>query len=94
MLYPLIRIERAIALTLINPNDPIKAVAVSEIASVFGPLLIPVINKRIIVLTAALVYYPRFAYSIIECHNKQYKLYNQIENMCLIILIISLINIK
>ena len=47
MLYPLIRANRALISVLIYPEHPVQAIAASEIVSVFGPFLNPIIMKII-----------------------------------------------
>ena len=47
-LVPLIRANRAIAASLIFPENPLPAIAVSEVISVIGPILKPDLFPRIL----------------------------------------------
>ena len=93
MLYPLVRVNRALASILIYPEHPIQSIATSEIISVVGPFLTPTIYKKIMVLTSALLYSPKFANYILSIHFEEYKIYNKREIYCLtIFLLINLLN--
>ena len=43
-LVPLIRANRAIAASLIFPENPLPAIAASEVISVIGPILKSILN--------------------------------------------------
>ena len=90
-IVPLLRINRALAATLICPEDPIKAVAVSEIVSVIGPMLNPKIFSRIIAYTVAFMYQPMYASAIIDIYKKNDYIYYQAELCCLLLFVISLL---
>ena len=60
-LVPLIRANRAIAASLIFPENPLPAIAVSEVISVIGPILKPDLFPRILGTIMAMIYQPYFA---------------------------------
>ena len=61
MIYPLIRIGRAIVSTSILPLDPINCITISEVTSVFVPLFLPNFDIKLNRLIHTLVYaYPYF----------------------------------
>ena len=47
-LYPLIRINRALAATLIYSEHPVEAIAISEVISVVGQFFNPMIYRNLI----------------------------------------------
>ena len=87
MLYPFIRLNRAIAAILINPSQPIQSIAISETISVVGPLLNPNLYPKIFATLLTMSYFPHFASSILKLHNNKYTIYNQTE-ICLLLLFI------
>tara|TARA_B100000945_G_C20196944_1_gene509556 strand:+ start:317 stop:613 length:297 start_codon:yes stop_codon:yes gene_type:complete len=78
-LIPYIRINRAISASLLYPQDPFKAIAASEIISVFGPLLNPKMYSKIMALTICMMCNPNFSYLFIENYQKNQALYYQTE---------------
>ena len=90
MLYPLIRINRAIASCIIYPDHPIKAIAISEIVSVVGPLLNPKNYLRILSFLLTVSNNPHFAGHIFEIYNKPFIKYNQAEIILLLIFILTI----
>lgn len=84
-LIPLIRINRAVASTLILPNEPLKAIAVSEIISIFSPIINPFMYKKILTLTISLMYMPNYSYFILNNYKKKNLKYNQPE-ICFLLL--------
>ena len=85
MLYPLIRINRAIASVLICPEYPIQAIATSEISSVIIPLLNLNMHSKILSTILAMIYFPQYSSFILDIHNRRYLIYNQAE-ICLLLL--------
>lgn len=88
MLQSLIRTNRAISSILIYPQHPICAIATSEIISVLGPFCTPIIYKKILTLTVAILYCPNLANYILTKHYEQSKIYNQGEICCLLLFIL------
>jgi len=84
-LIPFIRINRALASTLLMPNEPIKAIAISETVTLFGPFLNPYMYKKIINMTIILMYIPNYSSNILEYYKNENLKYNQAE-ICLILL--------
>ena len=84
-LIPFIRINRALASTLLMPNEPIKAIAISEIVTLFGPFLNPYMYKKIINMTIILMYIPNYSSNILGYYKNENLKYNQAE-ICLILL--------
>ena len=84
-LIPIIRINRAFASSLLLPNEPIKAIALSEIVSVFGPFLNPYMYKKIINMTIVLMYVPYYSSYILKYYNNQNLKYNEAE-ICFLLL--------
>ena len=69
-LIPLIRVNRAIASTILLPDEPFKAIAISEIISTIEPIL----NfKEFIVYSIAIMYKPEYSSGIIEIYTKHSK---------------------
>ena len=86
-LVGLIRTNRAIAASLIYPDHPIQAIAVSEFASVIIPLLNPKLLPRIIGTMFAIMYHPTFAHYYIKKYYELNNIYNQAE-ICTILLFV------
>lgn len=84
-LSPLIRINRAVASTLILPDHPIQAIALSETITIFAPLLNPSFYSRTIAHIITFMYNPRFSWYILKNYEKGDIVYNQAE-ICLLIL--------
>ena len=93
-LSPLIRINRAVASTLILPDHPVQAIALSEMITVFAPLLNPSFYSRTIVHIITFMYNPRFAWYILKNYEKADIVYNQAEISLLILFNIYLIITK
>ncbi len=93
MLYPLLRVNRAISSILIAPEHPIQAVAVSEIVSFVAPLLNPSMYTKTLSALIAMIYMPQFSLEILNIHYKRYIIYNQAE-MCCILLFITTYGIQ
>jgi hypothetical protein len=81
-LIPLIRLNRAIASTIILPDEPIKAIAISEIISAIEPIL----NfKEFMVYTVAIMYRPEYSSEIIKIYEKRKLVYKEAEIYCLLV---------
>jgi hypothetical protein len=90
-LIPLVRTNRAIAASLIYPENPILAVAVSEIVSVIVPLLNPKKYSKIMAHIIAFIYNPNFASSILESYKNSDIIYYKSEICFLLLFCITLI---
>lgn len=90
MLYPFIRMNRAIASCLICSEHPIKAIAISESISAIGPLLNPKNYLTILSFLLTISYCPDYARHIFEIYNKPFLKYNQAEICCILIFIITI----
>ena len=86
-MVPFLRINRAIAASLINPNHILESIAVSEAISVLGPMFNPKFYAKIIALSIVVVYKPSFIDVIIKKHNDENLLYYQAE-LCTLLLFI------
>lgn len=81
-LIPLIRVNRAIASTILLPDEPFKAIAISEIVSTIEPIL----NfKEFIVYTLAIMYRPEHSIGILEIYKKHKLVYKEGEICCLLL---------
>tara|TARA_B100000900_G_scaffold349111_1_gene315144 strand:- start:1666 stop:1965 length:300 start_codon:yes stop_codon:yes gene_type:complete len=78
-LIPIVRVNRAIAATLLYPQHPILNIATTEVISVFGPFLYPEMYTKIIALTLCIMYYPNYAYFFITNYQKNQNIYYQAE---------------
>ena len=85
----LIRANRAIVASLIYPEHPIQAIAVSEVASVLIPLLNPDLFPKILATTIAIMYNPLFANHLIKAYHQEYTNHNQAEICCLLLFILT-----
>mgnify|MGYP001241358864 FL=1 len=92
-LVPLIRTNRAIAASLIYPEHPIQAIAISEIVSVLGPFLNPNMYNKIIGIMFAIMYMPNYSSYFLNYYNKQNLLHDQAE-ICTILLFILILSIN
>ena len=90
-LIPLVRTNRAIAASLIYPENPVLAVAASEIVSVIVPLLNPKKYSKIMAHIIALIYNPNFASSILESYQNSDIIYYKSEICFLLLFCITLI---
>ena len=90
-LIPLVRTNRAIAASLIYPENPVLAVAASEIVSVIVPLLNPKKYSKIMAHIIAFIYNPNFASSILESYQNSDKIYYRSEICFLLLFCITLI---
>ena len=84
-LIPLLRINRALASSLILPNEPIKAIALSETISLIGPFLNPYVYKKIINVITTLLFIPDYTSYVVNYYNQENLKYHQIE-ICTILL--------
>lgn len=91
-LVPLIRANRAIAASLIFPENPLQAIAVSEVISVIGPILKPDLFPRILGTIMAMMYQPYFANYYIQKYHELNNLHNQAE-ICSLLLFISVLSL-
>lgn len=87
MLYPFIRVNRAISSILIAPEHPIQAIAASEIISVVAPLLNQKFYSKTIATIITMMYMPQFTNEILKTHYKRYVMYNQAEICCILLFI-------
>jgi len=87
-LFPLIRSSRAITACYIIPEEPIKAIAISEFVSVIIPLLNPKLFSRIYGLMLTSIYNPSFASFYLESYNKINNIHNQAEICCLLLFLL------
>lgn len=92
-MVPFLRINRAIAASLINPNHIIESIIVSETISVLGPMFNPKFYAKIIALSIVVIYKPSFIDVIIKKHNDENLLYYQAE-LCTLLLFIFTICIQ
>ena len=88
-LLPIIRVNRAIASTLLFPEYPIHSVAASEIISVFGPFLNPNIYTNIMTLIISIMYNPNFADFFIKKYKETQSIYYQSEICSSLLFIIT-----
>ena len=91
-LVPLIRTNRAIAASLIYPQHPIKAIAISEVISIIGPFLNPNMYNKIIGIMFTIMYMPNYSSYFLNYYYKQNLLHDQAEicSLLLFVLIMSL----
>ncbi len=92
-LMPFIRINRAIAATLIYPSHPIQAIAISETISVVGPFINPNMYNKILGLIFAIMYMPNYASYFLNYYNKQNLLHDQAE-ICSLLFFISKLGLQ
>ena len=92
-LVPLIRTNRAIAATLIYPEHPIQAIAISEVISVLGPFLNPNMYNKILGLMLTMMYMPNFASYFLNYYYKQNLLHDQAE-ICTILLFVFIMSFQ
>tara|TARA_B100000902_G_scaffold397269_1_gene460502 strand:- start:10486 stop:10779 length:294 start_codon:yes stop_codon:yes gene_type:complete len=78
-LIPLIRSTRAISASLIYPEHPVHAIAISEIVSVIGPILNPQLLPKILGTMYAIILNPTFAYYYLQKYNDINNMHNQAE---------------
>jgi hypothetical protein len=86
-LVPLIRANRAIAASLIFPENPLPAIAVSEVISVVGPILKPDLFPRILGTIMAMMYQPYFANYYIKKYHELNNIHNKAEICCLLLFV-------
>ena len=89
-LVPLIRANRAIAASLIYPEHPIQAIAISELSSVIIPILNPDLFPRILGTIIAAMYQPYFAHYYIKKYYKLNNIHNEAEIFILLLFILLL----
>jgi hypothetical protein len=90
-LIPLVRTNRAIAASLIYPENPILAVAASETVSVIVPLLNPKKYSKMMAHIIVLLYNPNFASLILESYQNSDIIYYRSEICLLLLFCITLI---
>lgn len=88
LLIPLVRSSRAVSACLIYPEHPIQAIAISEFASVIGPMLNPDLFTKILGTIYALMFNPTFAHYFIKTYHDINTIYNQAE-ICTTLLFIA-----
>tara|TARA_B100000242_G_scaffold293408_1_gene271422 strand:+ start:1383 stop:1673 length:291 start_codon:yes stop_codon:yes gene_type:complete len=91
-LVPLIRTNRAIAASLIYPEHPIQAIAISEVISVLGPFFNPNMYNKIIGIMFAIMYMPNYSSYFLNYYYKQNLLYDQAE-ICTILLFVFIMSL-
>tara|TARA_B110001450_G_scaffold45573_1_gene42143 strand:- start:1282 stop:1575 length:294 start_codon:yes stop_codon:yes gene_type:complete len=89
-LVPLIRANRAIAASLIYPEHPIQAIAISELSSVIIPILNPDLFPRILGTIIAAMYQPYFAHYYIKKYHELNNIHNEAEICSLLLFIFVL----
>ena len=87
-LVPLIRANRAIAASLIFPENPLPAIAVSEVISVVGPILKPDLFPRILGTIMAMMYQPYYANYYIKKYHELNNIHNKAEICCLLLFVV------
>jgi hypothetical protein len=87
-LVPLIRTNRAIAASLIYPEHPIQAIAISETISVLGPFFNPNMYNKIIGIMFAIMYMPNYSSYFLNYYYKQNLLHDQAEISCLLLFVL------
>ena len=89
MLYPAIRVQRAMASSLLFPNHPIEAVAITEIVGTILPLLNPPVYKQLIGYVYWLICTPLYTINHIYLYERPQSLkYYYTELIGLLLLII------
>lgn len=88
LLIPLVRSSRAVSACLIYPEHPIQAIAISEFASVIGPMLNPDLFTKILGTIYALMFNPTFAHYFIKTYHDRNTIHNQAE-ICTTLLFIA-----
>lgn len=88
LLIPLVRSSRAVSACLIYPEHPIQAIAISEFASVIGPMLKPDLFTKILGTIYALMFNPTFAHYFIKTYHDLNTIHNQAE-ICTTLLFIA-----
>ena len=86
--YGIVRTNRAIALSFILPEQPIKAIALSESISVLEPILNYNIRNQILGLLLAMMYAPQFTSYILDIYTQK-NLINIQGEICILLLFIS-----
>lgn len=89
-LTPLIRTNRAIAASLIYPDHPVQAIAISELSSVIIPVLNPKLFPRILGTVIAMMYQPNFAHYYIKKYHELNTIHNQAEICTLLLFVLTL----
>jgi hypothetical protein len=89
-LVPLIRANRAIAASLIFPENPLSAIAASEVISVIGPILNPDLFPRILGTIMAMLYSPNYGDYLLKSYNEEYTKHNQAEICSLLLFVVVL----
>tara|TARA_B100001175_G_scaffold91860_1_gene77617 strand:- start:1944 stop:2303 length:360 start_codon:yes stop_codon:yes gene_type:complete len=89
-LIPLVRTNRAIAASLLYPQHPIQAIAISEIFSLIAPFLNPKMYSKILALTICMMYQPNFSHFFIQNYQKTQNYYYQAEISSSLLFILTL----
>ena len=89
-LTPYIRANRAIAASLIYPENTLKAIAISELSSVIIPILNPKLLPRILGTFFAIMYNPNFAHYYIKKYHELNTIHNQAEICSLLLFILTM----
>ena len=89
-LIPFVRTNRAIAASLLYTEDPIKAIAISEIISVVGPFFNKNMYVKTISLLLAMMYNPRFSQYYITNYENSQNYYYQAEICSSLLFILTL----
>ena len=90
-LIPLVRANRAIAASLLYSENPLQAIAISEIISVFGPLLNPKMYTKIVALTITMMYNPNFSHFFIQNYQKTQNYYYEAEICTSLLFILTIV---
>ena len=89
----LIRANRAIAASLIYPEHPIQAIAISEVSSVIIPVLNPNLFPRILGTVIAAMYQPNFAHYYIKKYHELNNIHNEAE-ICTLLLFVLIMGFQ
>lgn len=89
-LIPLVRSGRAISSCLLFPDNPIQAIAVSELISYIGPFVnFNPFNINIIGFTMYLIFDPDYAQDLIQIYKNEHILYYKLELILLTIFLVK-----
>jgi hypothetical protein len=84
----ILRMNRAIALNILIPNNLLVVTASSEIISVLGPYINPKTRQEVIGTCYAIIYAPKFSKYILDIYTKKNLVDIQKEIILLLIFII------
>ena len=85
----LLRMNRAISVSLLFPNNKLEAVALSEVLSIIEPYINPRTQSKAMGLAFSILYAPEFASYLINVYNKENIKQIKLEILLLFIFIIS-----